>query len=170
VPVPLDRKTQLPEVEVRAPAEDHEDRGREAVELDREPLSQQSLFAFFSSQKRNGEWEPADRIEVSALFGDVRLDFRDALLPPSGIVEVRATVLFGTVELLVPDGSEVEMEGTPIFGSFERKQPGRRALERIREWITGEQPEDCDDEYEDEPALFRVTGLAIFGDVRVRGR
>ncbi len=49
-----------------------------------------------------------------ALFGEVELDLRDALLQ-SGRTIIYATVIAGTLHLIVPDGVAVEMNGTAVL-------------------------------------------------------
>jgi hypothetical protein len=51
---------------------------------------------------------------VLALFGEVELDLRDALLQ-SGRIIIYATVVAGTLHLIVPDGVAVEMNGTSVL-------------------------------------------------------
>jgi predicted membrane protein len=55
---------------------------------------------------------------LSAFFGGIVLDLRNAALDPSGAtIDVSATC--GGAEIRVPIGWRVEMSGTPIFGGYE---------------------------------------------------
>ncbi len=82
-----------------------------------EELSSQAISAIFGSSQRSGAWESADQIRARAYFGEVKLDFRDAILPLSGIVEVYATAVFGGVDVIVPKGADVEVESRAVvFG------------------------------------------------------
>jgi Cell wall-active antibiotics response 4TMS YvqF len=49
-----------------------------------------------------------------AIFGEVELDLREALLQ-SGRIVVYATLIAGTIHLIVPDGVSVETRGTAVL-------------------------------------------------------
>ena len=57
---------------------------------------------------------------LTALFGGVKLDLRQAKLAPTG-ARIDATVAFGGVELLVPRGWPVTVNSTPILGGVADK-------------------------------------------------
>ena len=134
-------------------------------------LTEESFRAILSSQQRAGRWEPADEIQVRAIFGAVTLDFTRAELPPSGTIEIDAVAFGGAVEIIVPDGAEVELEGTPILGSIEQKVRSKGAREGIREWITGEREGDvgAPDPPREAP-YFRIDCRVIMGSIEVTGR
>ena len=52
-----------------------------------------------------------DSLPVVAVCGEVELDLREALLQ-SGRIVIYATLILGTIHLIVPDGVAVEMSGT----------------------------------------------------------
>jgi predicted membrane protein len=66
-----------------------------------------------SSRAFRGAW-------LTALFGGVTLDLRDALPAPEGAT-VNATVAFGGVDIIVPKGWRISVRSTPIFGGFDDK-------------------------------------------------
>jgi hypothetical protein len=107
----------------------------------------QNVVAIFGATGRTGSWTPAGVVRATSLFGNVRLDFREALLP-AGKTHVRAISLFGSIEIVVPPGLAVEVEGVGIFGQFDH-------MDRTPAF------EDAD-----APRL-RVTGAAMFGQVEV---
>jgi hypothetical protein len=119
-----------------------------------------------SNQGRGGVWEPADQIRAVAVWGHVELDFRQASLPPGGIVDIDCSAIMGAIEIHVPSGAQVEIDGMPLLGSFEHKSRGRGVAERVREWVRGGDREH--DEDPDAPPLFRVHGLALMGSVAVK--
>lgn len=83
-------------------------------------ITQESFRAIMSANQRGGRWESADEIRVHAILGEVTLDFRQADLPPSGVIEIEATAIGGEVRIIVPDGAEVELAGEPFIGSIEQ--------------------------------------------------
>lgn len=62
---------------------------------------------------------------LTAVFGGVSLDLRQAHLSPEG-ASVSMTAIFGGAELIVPRGWRVQATGMPLFGGFENKarEPG----------------------------------------------
>ena len=160
----------VPEVEVREPrpSAHHEVRVEAFEEIESQSVSQ-SVFSILSAVKRQGAWQAVDQIDVFALLGKAHLDFTQAELPDSGMVEIRVMAILGNIKVVVPEGAEVEIEGVPLLGSFQQKTPKwRKARKVVREWVTG-QPREPDDA-DDEPPLFRITGFALLGNVDVDTR
>jgi hypothetical protein len=69
-----------------------------------------SVAAIFGRDRRDGRWVVPASFPVTAIFGDVVLDLREALLQSRRVI-VYATVIAGHLELIVPDGVAVEMVG-----------------------------------------------------------
>ena len=113
--------------------------------------------ALFGSARRAGRWVVPARFPVTALFGSVELDLREAILQNRHIV-IEGNVLCGTVLVLVPDGVAVnvssrmimssrgvrarpsgdsaapliEIEGTWVLGSIKVRAPKRSWRRRLR--------------------------------------
>ena len=66
-----------------------------------------------TAQHFEGAW-------LTAIFGGVTLDLRDARPAPDG-ASVNATVAFGGIEILVPKGWRISVRSTPILGGVEDK-------------------------------------------------
>ncbi len=58
--------------------------------------------------------------DVSALFGGMELDFRQAKPSPEGC-QLNITAIFGGVEITVPQDWQISVSGTPILGAIENK-------------------------------------------------
>jgi hypothetical protein len=102
----------------------------------------------FGDHKRDGPWRLPERSEWSTVFGDVKLDLRQAQVP-AGEIEIAASTVFGDVELLVPEGVVVEIRSKTFFGDV-KQDAGMVA------------PAGA-------PRIV-LTGWTTFGDVRVRAR
>lgn len=87
------------------------------VQADTEPV-----MAVFGSDKRVGRWVVPSELPVTAVFGEVKLDLREALLE-RGEVVIDATVVCGEVTLVVPDGVDVRLSGPTLLGSKTSKVP-----------------------------------------------
>jgi len=73
-----------------------------------------AVTGIFGRDSRDGRWVVPDSLPVLAIFGEVELDLREALLQSQRIV-VYATLIAGTIHLLVPDGVSVETTGTAML-------------------------------------------------------
>jgi hypothetical protein len=80
----------------------------------------ESITTVFSSSKRHGRWRLPRRLKVTNVFGETKLDLREAALSVAAmaedVVEISGTNVFGTVEVIVPEGVEVEVTGSVVFG------------------------------------------------------
>jgi hypothetical protein len=83
------------------------------------------VSGLFGTQRRDGRWVVPEGLAVTAMFGEVVLDFRDALLQ-SRRVTVYATAVGGKVRLIVPEGLAVEITRTSLLGKRTSKQGSRR--------------------------------------------
>lgn len=87
------------------------------IQLDSRPV-----YAMFGTVRRGGRWVVPARFGVSALFGTVEIDLREAMLRRRHVV-IDATMIVGSLRLLVPDGVRVEFTGRALVGS---RAPSRR--------------------------------------------
>jgi hypothetical protein len=77
------------------------------------------VAGIFGRERRDGRWVVPDRLAVTAIFGEVVLDLREALLQ-SQRVTVLATVMGGTLQLIVPEVIAVEVTGTAVLSRRNR--------------------------------------------------
>jgi Domain of unknown function (DUF1707)/Cell wall-active antibiotics response 4TMS YvqF len=112
------------------------------------------IIAIFSGHSRRGGWHAEPVMDVTAVFGGVDLDFREAVLPGQEVV-LRATAILGGIDVIVPPemrvvdggglailggrdiaGTSVEssgpdapvlrIEGTCVLGAIDVKRKSRR--------------------------------------------
>lgn len=69
------------------------------------------IAGIFGRERRDGRWVVPDRLAVTVIFGEVVLDLREAVLQSQRIT-VLATVVGGTLQLIVPEGVAVEVTGS----------------------------------------------------------
>ena len=105
------------------------------------------MVAVFGGVERKGRWRMRSRSQVTAVFGGVDLDLREADFD-APVVEINVQTCFGGVELTVPAGITVRNETVNIFGGTEVKNVG--------EPVGGA------------PTLV-IKGTVLFGGVSVRG-
>ncbi|HEX9039709.1 MAG TPA: DUF1707 domain-containing protein [Trebonia sp.] len=75
----------------------------------------QQVAALFTTTDRRGRWVVPAAVTCVAAFGEVILDFTEAILQDRHVV-VTVYALFGRVRLIVPAGVEVVMSGNNILG------------------------------------------------------
>ncbi|HUC58146.1 MAG TPA: DUF1707 domain-containing protein [Streptosporangiaceae bacterium] len=83
-----------------------------------------SVSALFARERREGRWVVPSEFPVTTFFGDVVLDFRDAIWQSKRVV-IYASAVAGQIKLIVPPGVGVEMGGRLTLGS--RSVRGRRS-------------------------------------------
>ena len=84
------------------------------------PDAQVRMSAAFGGYEAVSRAAPFRGGQLTAVFGGVKLDLREAQLPPEG-ADLEATAVFGGVEILVPTNWRVETRGMPILGGFDDK-------------------------------------------------
>jgi hypothetical protein len=78
------------------------------------------ITGIFGPGRRDGRWVVPENLTVTAMFGEVEVDFTQAILQASR-VQLYATVVGGRLRLIVPDGVSVVVGGHMVLG---RKRGG----------------------------------------------
>ena len=78
------------------------------------------IAGIFGPARRDGRWVVPENLTVTAMFGEVEVDFTQAILQVSR-VQLYATVFGGRLRLIVPDGVSVVVSGHMVLG---RKRGG----------------------------------------------
>jgi hypothetical protein len=73
------------------------------------------VAGIFGPARRDGRWVVPENLTVTAMFGEVEVDFTQAILQSSR-VQVFATVFGGRLRLIVPDGVSVIVSGHMVLG------------------------------------------------------
>lgn len=74
-----------------------------------------SVTAAFARERRDGRWVVPEFFSVTAFFGNVVLDLRDAVLQKQRIT-IDAMAVAGQIRLIVPEGVVVELAGRSFAG------------------------------------------------------
>jgi hypothetical protein len=108
------------------------------------------VAGIFGRDRRDGRWVVPERLAVTAVFGEVVLDLREALLQGPRVT-ILATLLGGTLQLIVPDDVIVEVTGTSVL--------------RTRRGPAGAKPGGPPPP--PETPVIEVRGLSLIGRVKV---
>jgi len=92
-----------------------------AIELACDVPTRGSVLAVFGGTRRNGAWTVPRHMHVTAIFGGVEIDLRDARLP-AGTIDLYVRAVFGGVEIIVPPTLAVEIHGSAILGGFDQME------------------------------------------------
>jgi hypothetical protein len=106
----------------------------------------QMVFALLGGSTRKGSWEPAARVDCTAIMGGVNLDLREADLI-EGTTTIRCFAFWGGINIIVPPDVDVDADGTGILGGFDHVD---------HRGPDGDVP------------LVRIEGVALMGGVSVR--
>lgn len=79
----------------------------------------EDITATFASQKVNKDNEEFKGANLDAVFGGVELDLRSAALDNEAII--KASAIFGGIDIFVPNNVNVKVKSTPIFGGVSNK-------------------------------------------------
>lgn len=115
--------------------------------------SDSTVFAFFSNSSRQGQWLVPPAFQATAVFGEVTVDLRSAVLT-SPETRITANAFLGSVTVIVPDSVVVQLTGNAVLGDFQAKDK-RKGADRQR--VPSPQA-----------PLLIVGGVAFLGSVEVR--
>jgi len=79
-------------------------------------------IVIFSGEQIHVESEPYKGASLTAIFGGLDYDLRDAIIDQD--VEINATAIFGGIDILCPPGVKVKVNNVPIFGGVDNKLKG----------------------------------------------
>ena len=96
---------------------------KKVAEAEKSGKSMDSQFAVFSGTDRVYKDETFSGSNISAIFGGVSLDLRNAKF--TGDTVIKAFALFGGIDIIVPSDIKIKLKSGFIFGGFsdDRKDP-----------------------------------------------
>lgn len=90
-------------------------------------------FAAFSGTSLNFNGEPFEGAELTAVFGGVKCDLRGAVM--NSDVVIKASAVFGGIDLIVPEGVEAKVQSLSIFGGVSNKHPQSTAQSLVTVYV-----------------------------------
>lgn len=97
------------------------DRKTEAAvkEMENRPEDIDSAFAIFAGQKVDCSGKVFRGAQIDAVFGSVDYDLRGAVIDPDSAI--KASAIFGGINIFVPENVKVRVKSTGIFGGTSNK-------------------------------------------------
>jgi hypothetical protein len=105
-----------------------------------------TINSILGSTERKGPWKPPQKLNISVIMGEAKIDFTQAVFPP-GVIEIEIFCLMGEINIIVPPGVNVDNDCMAILGSANNKS------------------DQC--EYKNSPTL-RITGKVIMGALYIK--
>lgn len=109
--------------------------GSEIKKLNENNNSKNSYCATFGGQNVNFDGEKFTGTSVTAVFGGVELDLRNAIIEED--VVINASAIFGGIDIYVPTNVKVKTKSMPIFGGVNNKVNIKAEEKRHTIYING---------------------------------
>ena len=91
----------------------------EIKKLNEKRSGENSYCATFAGQNVNFDGEKFTGADLTAVFGGVKCDLRNAIIDSDVVINASST--FGGIEIFVPSDVKIKIKSTPIFGGVENK-------------------------------------------------
>lgn len=91
----------------------------EIKELNKKKNKENTCCAAFSGEKVKYDKEKFTGVDLSAVFGGIECDLRDAIIDND--VVINANAIFGGIDIFVPENVYVKVNSTSLFGGVENK-------------------------------------------------
>lgn len=92
-----------------------------------------TICATFSSEEFRPDNQPFYGADLTAVFGSVRCDLRNATIEKDCVIRVSA--IFGGIEILVPEYVNIKTNSTSLFGAITNKTPYKKDAPTV--YVTG---------------------------------
>ncbi len=89
----------------------------------------ENIVATFAEQKINKDNEEFTGANLDAVFGAVNLDICKANIEKEAVI--KASAIFGGVQIIVPTNVNVKVKSTPIFGGVSNKTINKKENEKV---------------------------------------
>lgn len=106
-----------------------------------------NVFCLFTGEEVKMEGKAFRGAELNAIFGSIDYDLRGAVIEPD--CAIKATAIFGGIDIIVPENVKVRVKSTGIFGGTSNK---------------ARKPDDG----EENVITLYVSSLALFGGVDIK--
>ena len=117
----------------------------EIKKLNEKRNDENTYCATFAGQNVNFDGEHFTGADLTAVFGGVKCDLRNAIIDSD--VVINASCTFGGIEIYVPSDVKIKIKSTPIFGGVSNKANNKSS--------------------EDSHTIY-INGTAVFGGVEIK--
>lgn len=107
-----------------------------------------STMCVMGDRSLAGNWLTSDRVSTFTLMGSIKVDLRDADLPP-GRVKIDVFTVMGETTIIVPPGLPVHMGASVIMGEARADRDVNQQTRGAATWV-------------------EISGMVLMGEIRVR--
>lgn len=104
-------------------------------EMKKEGKAPASKCAAFSGQNVNCDGEVFHGAELTAVFGGVKCDLRNAVFERDCVIDVCA--VFGGIDILLPENVNVKINAAAIFGGMDDKNRSNKKENTVTVYVQG---------------------------------
>ena len=101
---------------------DHKING-EIKKLNKNRVKDNGYCATFSGQNVNFDGEKFNGTDLTAVFGGLNCDLRNAVIESDSVINVSS--IFGGTEIIVPENVKVKIKSTSMFGGVDEKRKNK---------------------------------------------
>ena len=101
---------------------DHKING-EIKKLNKNRVKDNGYCATFSGQNVNFDGEKFNGTDLTAVFGGLKCDLRNAVIESDSVINVSS--IFGGTEIIVPENVKVKIKSTSMFGGVDEKRKNK---------------------------------------------
>ena len=117
----------------------------EIKKLNKNRSGENGYCATFSGQNVNFDGENFTGADLTAVFGGVKCDLRNAIINSDVVINASST--FGGIEIYVPSNVKIKIKSTPLFGGVSNK---------------------ANTKPEENSHTIYINGTAVFGGVEIK--
>ena len=117
----------------------------EIKKLNEKRSGENSYCATFAGQNVNFDGEKFTGADLTAVFGGVKCDLRNAIIESDIVINASST--FGGIEIFVPSAVKIKIKSVPIFGGVENK---------------------ANTKVDENSHTIYINGTAVFGGVEIK--
>lgn len=117
----------------------------EIRKLNKDRSDENQYCATFSGQNVNFDGEQFTGADLTAVFGGVKCDLRNAIIDKDVVINASST--FGGIEIYVPSNVKIKVKSTSIFGGVENK---------------------ANTKVDENSHTIYINGVAVFGGVEIK--
>ena len=96
---------------------------KEIKKLNENKTKDRGYCATFSGQNLNFDGEKFSGTDLTAVFGGIKCDLRNAIIEDDVVINVSS--IFGGTEIYIPEDVKVKVKSTSIFGGVDEKKKNK---------------------------------------------
>lgn len=93
---------------------------KEIKKLNQNKIKNGGYYASFSGQNINFDGEKFEGADLTAMFGSIKCDLRNAIIEKDVVINASST--FGGIDIYVPENVKIKIKSSSVFGGVDEKK------------------------------------------------